>query len=61
MHSVALLSALLLGAALDVAAQYTWKPVHTGAGGGFVPNVIFNQKQKGLTFLRTDIGEAQCP
>ncbi|KAG8888156.1 hypothetical protein FRB98_008265 [Tulasnella sp. 332] len=58
MHPVALLSACLLGAALNVAALYTWKPVHTGAGGGFIPNVIFNQKQKGLAFLRTDIGGA---
>ncbi|KAG9032851.1 hypothetical protein FRB95_000935 [Tulasnella sp. JGI-2019a] len=58
MRSIALLSALFVGAALDVAAQYTWKNVHTGASGGFVLNVVFNHKQKGLAFLRTDIGGA---
>ncbi|KAG8990054.1 hypothetical protein FRB94_004006 [Tulasnella sp. JGI-2019a] len=58
MRSVALLTALFIGAALNVAGQYTWKNVHTGAGGGFIPGVIFNQKQKGLAFLRTDIGGA---
>ncbi|KAG8990048.1 hypothetical protein FRB93_003334 [Tulasnella sp. JGI-2019a] len=57
MYSLGLLF-VLLGTALDVTAQYTWKNVHTGAGGGFIPNVIFNQKQKGLAFLRTDIGGA---
>lgn len=51
----ALTALITAGAAV---AQYTWKNVHTGAGGGFIPNVIFNQKQKGLAYLRTDIGGA---
>ncbi|KAG9002258.1 hypothetical protein FRB94_004000, partial [Tulasnella sp. JGI-2019a] len=58
MYSATLISTLLLGTALDVTAKYTWKNVHTGASGGFIPNVIFNQKQKGLAFLRTDVGGA---
>ncbi|KAG8888148.1 hypothetical protein FRB98_008257 [Tulasnella sp. 332] len=57
MRSVTLLSALFVGAA-NAASQYTWKNVHTGAGGGFVPNVVFNHGQKGLAFLKTDIGGA---
>ncbi|KAF9270407.1 Oligoxyloglucan reducing end-specific cellobiohydrolase [Marasmius fiardii PR-910] len=42
-----------------VASQtYQWKNVKIGGGGGFVPGIIFNTKQKGLTFARTDIGGA---
>ncbi len=37
---------------------YTWQNVVTGGGGGFVPNIIFNQKQKDLIYARTDIGGA---
>lgn len=58
MRSLALLSALFVGAALSATEEYTWKNVHTGAGGGFVPNVVFNHGQKGLAFLKTDIGGA---
>nr|WP_245946793.1 X2-like carbohydrate binding domain-containing protein [Paenibacillus cellulosilyticus] len=35
---------------------YTWKNVVTGAGGGFVPGIIFNQTEKDLIYARTDIG-----
>src|SRR6185437_15313876 len=37
---------------------YTWQNAVTGGGGGFVPNIIFNQKQKDLIYARTDIGGA---
>src|SRR5258707_8792694 len=37
---------------------YTWNNAVTGGGGGFVPNIIFNQKQQNLIFARTDIGGA---
>jgi photosystem II stability/assembly factor-like uncharacterized protein len=37
---------------------YTLKNVVTGGGGGFVPNIIFNPKQKDLIYARTDVGGA---
>ncbi|WP_339277391.1 X2-like carbohydrate binding domain-containing protein [Paenibacillus sp. FSL W8-0426] len=37
---------------------YTWKSVVTGAGGGFVPGIIFNESEKDLIYARTDIGGA---
>jgi xyloglucan-specific exo-beta-1,4-glucanase len=37
---------------------YSWKNVVTGGGGGFVADIIFNQKQKDLIYARTDIGGA---
>ncbi|KAG8823462.1 hypothetical protein FRC19_003786 [Serendipita sp. 401] len=33
----------------------TWKSVVIGAG-GFIPGIVFNPTQKGLCYLRTDIG-----
>lgn len=51
-------SALLLVVAATTAsafvsnANYKWANVKIGGGGGFVPNIIFNQKQKGLAFAR---------
>ncbi|KAG7099404.1 hypothetical protein E1B28_001257 [Marasmius oreades] len=42
-----------------VASQsYKWNSVKIGGGGGFVPGIVFNTKQKGLAFARTDIGGA---
>ena len=35
---------------------YTWKNVHTGAGGGFVPGIIYNTSEQNLIYARTDIG-----
>ncbi|MDQ0169862.1 X2-like carbohydrate binding domain-containing protein [Paenibacillus tundrae] len=37
---------------------YQWKSVVTGAGGGFVPGIIFNESEKDLIYARTDIGGA---
>lgn len=56
---VALLAAVAspLGNAVSL-QNYTWNNVVTGGGGGFIPNVVFNPSEKGLAFLRTDIGGA---
>jgi len=40
------------------AAGYTWGNVYTGAGGGYIPNIIFNPSQQNLIYARTDIGGA---
>jgi photosystem II stability/assembly factor-like uncharacterized protein len=39
------------------ADPYTWKNVRID-GGGFVPGLIFNRKEKNLIYARTDIGGA---
>lgn len=35
---------------------YNWNRAKTGAGGGFIPAVIFNQSEKDLIYTRTDMG-----
>ena len=37
--------------------EYTWKNVVVG-GGGFVPGIIYHPKQRGLVYVRTDMGGA---
>lgn len=55
----ALAACTLLGSALAIPTQaYKWNNVKIGGGGGFVPGIVFNPSQKGLAFLRTDIGGA---
>lgn len=39
------------------AADYTWRNVTVGAG-GFAPNIIFSRAERGLAYLRTDMGGA---
>ncbi|QRV88356.1 vacuolar protein sorting-associated protein [Ceratobasidium sp. AG-Ba] len=50
---IALASLQLAGA---VPQAYKWKNVKIGGGGGFVPGIVFNTKEKGLAYARTDIG-----
>lgn len=57
-----LASCLLLTPSAALAAQppatpYQWRNVVIG-GGGFSPNVIFSPAEKGLAYLRTDVGGA---
>lgn len=51
--------ASILGAAPAAAAQsapdYIWRNVTVG-GGGFAPDIIFSRAQRGLAYLRTDMG-----
>jgi xyloglucan-specific exo-beta-1,4-glucanase len=55
---LALASFVSAAIALAATQAATWKQVYTGAGGGWVGNVIFSPTQKGLAYLRTDIGGA---
>ncbi len=36
--------------------KYNWRNVKIEGGGGFVPGIVFNTKQRGLVYARTDIG-----
>ncbi len=38
--------------------SYTFKNVHTGAGGGFIVDVLFHPKQQNLIYAKTDMGGA---
>lgn len=44
-------------ATAQVAGEYAWHNVEI-AGGGFVPNIIFNESEPDLIYARTDIGGA---
>jgi hypothetical protein len=58
---LAFLAALMLTPAAASAAlpskPYVWRNVVVG-GGGFAPNIIFSPAEKGLAYLRTDMGGA---
>jgi photosystem II stability/assembly factor-like uncharacterized protein len=57
---LAFLAVLILTSAVSsapAAAPYAWRNVVVG-GGGFAPNIIFSPAEKGLAYLRTDMGGA---
>jgi xyloglucan-specific exo-beta-1,4-glucanase len=47
----------MAGAAEPPAVSYDWRNVVIG-GGGYSPNIIFSPVEKGLAYLRTDVGGA---
>jgi xyloglucan-specific exo-beta-1,4-glucanase len=59
---LALIGTFLIGTQSKVQAAgseaYNWRSVVTNGGGGFIPGIIFNAKQKDLIYARTDIGGA---
>jgi xyloglucan-specific exo-beta-1,4-glucanase len=52
--AVAAISAATAGE-VSPAASYVWRNVTVG-GGGFAPDIIFSRAQRGLAYLRTDMG-----
>ena len=44
--------------AFAASQPYTFHNVNTGAGGGFIPGVVFNPSRQNLMYVRTDIGGA---
>ena len=56
--SAGLMPVAVLGQVTNVPSQpYVWKNVKVVAG-GFIPGIIFNTKQPGLVYCRTDIGSS---
>lgn len=45
----------LAAAVADEAPRYSWKTVKVG-GGGYIPGLIFSPVEKGLAYLRSDMG-----
>jgi len=53
----AIACAAAAGAAPLAQTPYIWRNVTVGAG-GFAPNIVFSRAEKGLAYLRTDMGGA---
>lgn len=47
-----------LSSAAIAQQSYKWANVKIGGGGGFIPGIVFNPSEKGLVYVRTDIGGA---
>lgn len=56
---VAIMLAIPVGSATAASGTtaYQWRNVKVGAG-GFAPNIVFSRVEKGLAYLRTDMGGA---
>jgi hypothetical protein len=55
-RAVALLCVFLWTGTRPTAAEdYVWRDVKVG-GGGYIPNIIFSPVERGLAYLRTDMG-----
>lgn len=52
-----LASGVLAQAPARAAADYRWRDVKVG-GGGFIPGIVFSPAEKGLAYLRSDMGGA---
>jgi xyloglucan-specific exo-beta-1,4-glucanase len=59
LHLIACLLAVLAGFPMPAAAasSYVWRNVRIG-GGGYMPNIVFSPAEKGLAYLRSDMGGA---
>ncbi len=57
MLGLALRSADASEAAAPTPAPYVWKSVKVGAG-GFIPGIVFSRVERGLAYLRSDMGGA---
>lgn len=53
----AAVSAASVGGASTSTVPYTWRSVTVG-GGGFAPGIVFSPIERGLAYLRTDMGGA---
>ncbi|KAK4654727.1 Xyloglucanase [Podospora pseudocomata] len=47
---------LVAAVAAPAAAEFSWKNVNIGGGGGFVPGIVFHPTTPGVAYARTDIG-----
>ena len=56
--ALAVFPLLHVSAATIASQSYDWANVKIGGGGGFVPGIVFNPSEKGLAYIRTDIGGA---
>ncbi|CAP66717.1 uncharacterized protein PODANS_4_7820 [Podospora anserina S mat+] len=56
MKVLSLVHLLVAAVAAPAAAEFLWKNVNIGGGGGFVPGIVFHPTTPGVAYARTDIG-----